>query len=311
MKKTLLVGLGGAGDLILACQAVHWIQRKVGAENVELLCLARDETFEPIKLLFGDQIIIKQHELKEKWGEHYQLITNPNILKQLKDEYAEINIVVPDLLFRAREYSFNFEKYNTNPQLVFQTRLLTQKYCPKNIIYCAFANTTTHEYWIDNVKLLIEKLAELLPDYQLYVPVLLNWNNEPIINSDKNAELRNLPSNVLVDFNPPWERALSFMSQSCFLIGLDSFPFHAAFQFGICRLCLDPHFNINKNNNQIWVARWRNTGANDSIEINTPAELVAKLVFTNIKIPQTTLLPKWFVLNNLGVDWGSYLGFKF
>ena len=110
MKKILCISCGGSGDLILGCQVTHHIQKKVGPENVELLCLARDETFEPIKLLFGDQMIIKQHELKEKWGEHYQLIHNPAILKQIKEDYSEIYIICPDLLFRAQEYSFDFNK---------------------------------------------------------------------------------------------------------------------------------------------------------------------------------------------------------
>lgn len=296
--------------MILGCQVTHHIQKKVGPENVELLCLARDETFEPIKLLFGDQMIIKQHELKEKCGENYNLITNPAILKQIKEDYSEIYIAVPDLLFRAREYSFDFNKYNCSPQTVTQTRLLTHKYNPEKIVYCAFANTTTHGYNYTETKKLIELLACSLPNYKFYVPVLLKWNNEEIIGADKNIELKNLPDNVLVDFNPTWLRALSFMVNSCYSICLDSFPFHCAYQFGIERLCLDPHFGY-ANNQHMWSVRWRNTGMNDSIAINSPPEMIAQLVVTNIMIPQTSLLPKWFVYNNLGKDWEAFLGFKF
>lgn len=309
-KKILCISAGGSGDIILGCQVTHHIQKKVGPGNVELLCLARNETFKPIELLFGDQMIIKQHELKERWGENYQLITNPDLLKQIKKDYSEVYIVIPDLLFRAREYSFDFNKYNCSPQTVIQTRLLTHKSKLEKIVYCAFANTTTKGYNYTETKKLVELLAYLLPDYKFYVPVLSKWNNEEIIGADKNVELNNLSGNVLIDFDPTWERAISFMSCSKFIIALDSAPFHLAYQFGIERVCLDPHFGY-LNNQHIWGARWRNTGMNDSIAINSPPEMIAQLVVTNIMIPQTTLLPKWFVYNNLEKDWVSYLGFKF
>ena len=311
MKKVLVTAIGGGGDLILGCQVTHWIQKKIGPENVELLCLARDETYEPIKLLYEDQLIVRQHELKERWGENYQLITNPLILKEEKEKYSEIYVVCPDLLFRAREYSFDFYKYNCAPQLVTQTRLLTHKYRPENIIYCAFANTTTRGYNYNNPKELIQLLATLLPNYKLYVPVLLTWNNEPIINSEKNAELQNLPPNVLVDFNPTWERALSFMSKSCYCICLDSAPLHLSYQFGIPRLILDPRFSYGRDG-LMWLARWRQgLGLHDSIPIDTDFQRTAQLVTTNILIPQTQLIPRNVVLNNLNSDWSRELMIKF
>ena len=309
MKKVAIFSLGGTGDIILGCQIAHHIQKRTYG-NVELICLARDETFEPIKLLFGDQIEIKQHELKEKWGENYQLITNPLILKEEKEKYSEIVVCAPDLLFRAREYSFDFLKYNCSLQSVVQTRLLINKYRPEKIVYCAFANTTTKDYACKHTKQLIELMAQQLPDYNFYVPVLLKWNNEDIIGADKNIELKNLPPNVLVDFNPSWERALSFMSKSVYSITLDSAPFHLSYQFGLERLCLDPHFGF-KGNNHLWISRWRNNGFHDSVDINSSPEAIAQLVITNIRTPQTTLLTKYFVLNNLDANWEQQLGFKF
>lgn len=310
MKNSLVISLGGSGDMILGAQVVHFIQKKDGPESVELLCLARDETFEPIKLLFGDQMIVKQHELKEKWGENYQVINNPLLLKDLKAEYRNIYIVAPDLLFRAREYSFDFFQYNCSLQSVVQSRLLTHKYEPNNIIYCAFANTTTKGYSIENTKQLLEYLSAFLPNHQLYVPVLLKWNNEDIINCEKNAELKNLPSNILVDYNPTWERALSFMSQSCYCICLDSFPMHCSYQFGIPRLILDPRFNYNTA--IPWLARWRNgMGLHDSIPVDADSLKIAQITATNVTIPQTQLLPRNVVLNNIGADWARELILKY
>lgn len=310
-KKVCVISAGGSGDIIQGCQVTHWVQQKVGEDNVELLCLARDETFEPIKLLFGDQMIVKQHELKEKWGENYSLIHNPIILDDLKKQYSEVIIVVPDLLFRAREFSFDNLKYNCSLQQVVQTKLLTHKYRPENIIYCAFCNTTTKGYNYSASKQLLETLAVLLPDYKLYVPVLLKWNNEDVLDLEKNAELKNLPSNVLVDYNPTWERALTFMSKSCYNICLDSFPMHASFQFGSTRLILDPRFSFDEFGLK-WIARWRNgIGLHDSIPIFTDYQRVAQVVATNIRIPQTQLIPRNVVLNNLNVDWARELLLKF
>lgn len=310
MKKIVTFAIGGTGDVIQAFQISHFINQKVGPDNTEVICLSRDEVFEPIKLLFGDKFTVYQHELKERWGENYEIITNPLILKEEKDKYSEIIVSAPDLLFRAREYSFNFNKYNCSPQSVVQTRLLTHLWNPENIIYCAFCNTTTKGYNFPQSKKLIELLATLLPNYKFYVPVLLNWNNETIIDAEKNAELKNLPSNVLVDFNPPWERALSFMSKSCYGIALDSAPYHLFYQFGIERLCLDPRFGSG-HINKMWQSRWRNIGMHDSVPISSPAESIAQLVYTNIMVMQTTLLPKWHVMNEPNENWQMSLGFKF
>lgn len=309
-KKVCVVGMAGAGDMIQACQVTHWVQQKVGIDNVELLCLARDETFEPIKLLFSDQMTVKQHELKEVFGENYQLIHNPIILNDLKKEYSEVIIAVPDLLFRAREFSFDCLKYNCSLQQVVQTKLLCHKYQPEKIIYCAFCNTTTKNYNYSASKQLLETLAVLLPDYKLYVPVLLKWNNEDVLDLEKNAELKNLPSNVLVDYNPTWERALTFMSKSLYNICLDSLPYHCSFQFGSPRLLLDPRFDYAESLK--WIARWRNgIGLHDSIPIFTDYQRVAQVVATNIRIPQTQLIPRNVVLNNLNVDWARELLLKF
>lgn len=311
-KKIVIYTLGGCGDMIQACQVAYWVKRKYpidGYSNVEIICLARDETYEPIKLLFGDQFKIYQHESKEKWGEDYLLITNSNLLREIKEKY-EVYVIAPDLLFRAGEYSFNFQKYNCSPQQIVQTRLLTHKYQPEKIVYCAFANTTTKNYNYNGIKELIKCLSAALTDYKFYMPVLLTWNNEKTLDCDKNVELSNLPSNVLVDYSPSWERALSFMSKSCYVITLDSAPFHLSYQYGSNRLCLDPRFGY-QGNQCLWHSRWRNIGLHDSVNINTSPEIVCELVKLNLKIPQTTLLPKWFVLNNLNANWEQMLGFKF
>lgn len=310
-KKVGIFALGGSGDIILGCQIAHQVQKKVGYENVELICLARDETFIPIKLLFGDQIIIKQHELKERWGENYHLITNPLILKEEKEKYSEIIVCAPDLLFKAKEYSFDNIKYNCSFQSIVQSRLLTHKYQPENIIYCAFCNTTTRGYEYKQSKELINLLATFLPNYKFYVPVLLNWNGEKTIDADKNIELKNSPNNVFVDFNPPWEQSLSFINRCCYGIVLDSFPMHISYQFGMSRLILDPRFGYDRNCLP-WLARWRNgMGLHDSIHIDTNFELAARIIITNILIPQTQLIPRNVVLNNLNSDWNRELLIKF
>ena len=58
-----------------------------------------------------------------------------------------------------------------------------------------------------------------------------------------------------------------------------------------------------------WQVRWRNT-MEDSISIDNFPNDIVRLVKTNLDIPQTTILSRNFVLNNLNNNWASELLFK-
>ena len=83
---------------------------------------------------------------------------------------------------------------------------------------------------------------------------------------------------------------------------------HCCFQYGIDRLILDPRWGNGKNAIP-WQVRWRST-MEDSISIDNFPNDIVRLVKTNLDIPQTTILSRNFVLNNLNNNWASELLFK-
>jgi hypothetical protein len=294
MDKVAIIGAGGFGDLILSRQCGSFIK-----ENREVFYYypVRDEIFKAIKAFFTDSI-----QIEESYDAGNSFVTNPQIrdkFYQSRKGFSETYWVVPDLLFR-NPYSFDYVKYNTNPQIIKQTRLLTHYRKVKKLIYVGL-QTSTAGYLYSYIPEIINKLAQTLPDYQIYFPEVLNWNNTGL----QKLEFINLPENVTIHKNPDFVESLRILETASYFIGTDNGPSHLAYQFGIPRLILDPQYN-----KPAWVARWKEDPT-ESISINTNFMDVAALVKLNLQIPQTMMLPRNMVLANLGVDWPANLLFKF
>lgn len=305
-EKTLIVTGGGIGDSILGFQCAKQL------ESAEVMCLSRKETFDVLLYLFGnfDDLNIVRHRDGEKWGENNQLLDNfVEFGKTLGEEYDNIYYVIPDLLFR-NPLAFDFKKHNVSLKTIVSTRLLTKGFCPEKKIYIGL-NTTTPGYSYEFYPNLVKELAIQLPDYEIFCPIVKNWNGQPTNTGGWiGYKDGSFPSNVTVKHDLTAKEAFSHIFTSCYGIYTDNGPSHVAYQMGQPRLLLDPRYGYN-HPNLAFASRWRENCFEESIPILSDASMVAKLVKTNIAIPQTTLIPRMAVFNSLDTDWSKELLFKF
>lgn len=308
MKKVLILGSHGAGDFLLSLSCAFYAARKHGIGNIDILACVRDEVYKPLQYLFGDLFTtLRQHPEKEKWGKDNWIEYNKQELlnNDLTKGYEEYYFVLPDLEFR-NSLAFNWRDYNTSPNLLKNTRLITHRWKPEKVIYIGL-NSSTPGYTPANIPDLIYSLGGLLPDYKIYVPVLDEWAG---IKLDLGNFNRFFPDNVVIDRNPDFIDSLKWLEKSRYAVCTDNFILHASFHLGMDRLILDPRFGYNRNTIPFH-SRWRQNGLEDSIPINTNYEHVARLIATNILIPQTTTVNKAYVLQNLNSSWDRELIFKF
>jgi hypothetical protein len=305
-KKTLILVAGGIGDCILGFQCAHFV--KQAKKAVDVVVCSRKEVFIPLEYLFWQDFNVKHHPEHSKWGDDNWILKNQKEICAYEDEhpeYDEIYYVVPDLLYR-NEGAFNFKKYNTHPQIIKSTRLLTNRRSlskDNQYIYCALTSSTPGYSYHDTPKLLSE-LGERLTSKTIYFPKVNSWAGTNITygNLDK------LPSNVHIDNDPDIIDSIQIMQQSEYVICLDNGLSHIAWHLGIPRLLLDSRYGFTRNCNP-WTVRWKEDLL-ESIVLQCPPEQIADLVELNLRIPQTTLLPRQFVLNNLKMDWKSELLLK-
>ena len=236
-----------------------------------------------------------------------KLLHDESIINEIKEwvgnKNSQVYYVCPDLLYRNK-YSFDYNKFNTNPLTIKSTRLLTHKLKQENIIALCL-NTSTYGYSYQLTQELILRLSEL-KNYQIYVPEINTWAGHKIsLNIDKSK----FPENVIVDSNPDFVESLKMVARSKVCICSDCGTSHLSFHLGQIRVLLDPWFGFSRSTLAHQV-RWREN-IEDSIPINTPPDKIFQLINVLLETPQTQLLPKNIVLNNIECDWARELLFKF
>ena len=302
MSRVIIFNAHGVGDAILSFKVASFIENDSKA-LIDIISCTRNEVCEPLYYLFGDRFNLKQHILREQWGENNWIVDNIKEVKATYPNYDEYYYVIPDLLFRAKQLSFDYKKYNTHPQLIKQTRILTHKWQPTKRIFVGLA-TSTPGYLYDNVGLLLRDLAQYNPDREIYFPKLDHWAGVRI----DYGNLSDMPHNVTIKESPNFIESIDALMASEYSITTDNGFMHLSYELGIRHLILDPRYGNNRN--VIWQARWRPSMEN-SIPIQSHANMIARLVRTNLEVEQTNMINKNFVLNNLNSDWSRELLFKF
>lgn len=280
-----IVTAGGVGDCLQALQVADIIYKNNKAPQIH--CAVRDEVFQPLQFLAKDLHVLRQIPEDTSYD----------------DDVSEKYHVWPDKLFMG-QFGFNYQKYNTTPELIKQNRVLLKKWKPEKIISLfLLSNTIGYSYYY--IGELGKELAQALPDYQIYLPILTTWAGKkiPTIRIPPNA-----PQNLLVDTNPEFIENIKMAYRSHYCITADNAFSHICYNLGCRRLVLDSRFPLYKQSAPFF-ARWsENISDHISIE-NFPTD-IAKLVSTNIKIEQTNLLPKAFTLKHIDTIWERDLLFK-
>lgn len=296
MKQEInIINSDGCGGALLAFSYADYF-KNLGFD-VKVFYSARNECFLPIKHLFPETIQIEEG-LAEKMAE------NEDIFKKFKEEnICDYQFLIwPDLL-NCHKHSPDLDFFKINLKTIYSKRLLVENFVKFKIIYLGLLSNTTGYSYRDIGGLAI-KLAQTLPDYKIYLPILRNWASKeipPIILPEV------IPSNLMIDDKPDLINNIEVMKGSIYGIYTDNGPQHIAFHLGQNRLVLDPRRGFN---NAMFQARWRED-VTDSVSINTSVNDIVKLVKTNLEIPQTNLLPKELVLMNLDTDWKRQLNFKY
>src|SRR6266540_1735639 len=295
----LLGVLDGLGGLLLTLQCAEFIYKQNKLPYIYIA--ARDEVFRPLQYLYHGKYHL--HQLPEFTNDSF--LYDLDFINRLKCENQEFYVIWPDALYK-NPYAFDYKKYNTNPQTIKTTRTLLHKSKPEKIIYVAL-NTTTENYSYHNPGKLVHKLGQEVKDYIIYCPVLDKWGGKEINHQIWDHE--GFYDNVFIDKNPEFIDSLKWLEKSCYCISLDNGVSHISYHLGQQRLLLDPRFGFAVQNPAFY-ARWRET-EEDSIDLKTSVDEIVELIKLNLVIPQTTLLPKKLVLNNLNADWGRELIFKY
>lgn len=302
MSKLVNIGGHGLGDCILSLQISHLLKER-NIEHINLIS-TRNEVFEPLNYIFGNKF--KLIQIEEKYAHENAIIDNIDFQKDIKTKYGSDDITynVPDLLFK-NPLGLNYKKYGLEPSVIKQTRVYTDNSTQKkDIIYCGLCSTT-EGYIYENIPLLLIRLAEFLPSYTIYFPVINKWDKE--INNLGNFDI-SFPSNVFIDKNPSFIDSLKWLEKSSYGIFTCNGPSHLAYQLGIPRLVLDPQFNKIP-----WMARWKED-YNDCIPINTDINSIAQLVYANLNTPQSKMIDSKIILELIQKNqnnWKEIFYFKY
>lgn len=287
-NKVILISNDGIGGSLLTASAASFVS---AAGNYPVIYMpSRDEIFRPYKYLLQDKFEVKQAP------EGYASLIH-------KPEDVELYVVYPDGVYNNR-FSFDYKKYNTNPQLLRSNRILTHKYfpVPKNIYLGLTSSTAGYSY--EDVPSLLKELYKVLPDYTFHLPIISKWAGQNI----SSYNLDNLPENVRIYKDDDFCNQINILKSCEYCICLDNGISHIAYHLGMPRLVLDSRYGLGRHSLP-WIVRWFED-INEHIRIQSFPQDIAQLVNTNIKIPQTTLLPRQFVLNNSGAEWTRELLIK-
>jgi len=286
MTNDILINIGGhgLGDCLLSIQISYYLRLK-NVPHINLIS-TRNEVFEPLHSIFGKEFQLTQ--IDEKYSHNNAILSDDSLLNEIKETYisSKITYNVPDLLF-LNELAFDYSKYNLSPQLIKKTRtLINSNIQRENIIYCGLCSSTDG-YVYNNIPILLLRLAEFLPDHQIYFPLINKWDKE--INNLGNFNI-SFPDNVFIDKNPSFSDSLQWLSKGCYGIFTCNGPSHIAYHLGIPRLVLDPQFYRIP-----WMARWKED-YDDCIPINTDYNQICKIVSSNIQYPQTKMIDSKIIL---------------
>lgn len=297
MSKVAIIGGHGMGDCLMAIQCAEFVRRT--GKEYKVIVSARDEVFKPLKHMLG--VLHDLIQVDESYASNNNLLNDESLFEFLTKDYEEKYYVIPDLLFNNK-HTFDFKKYGTNPQMIRSTRLLDNRTraVVRPMIYLGLMSTTPG-YTYDDILSLARAMAITNPQYEVYLPLVNKWAGKDIKNFDVPA---NLPSNLKIDVNPDFLKSLDILKEACYFVGTDNGPSHLAYHLGTPRLILDPQYN-----RVPWIARWREDYL-ESIPINTSVENIVEIVRLNLKIPQTSLLPRVSILMNPGVDWKQLMYMK-
>ena len=302
METLINIGGHGLGDCLLSLQISYHLK----ANNIDHINLisTRNEVFDPLYSIFGKEF--KLIQIDEKYAHENAILMNDSLLNEIRNTYNSSSITynVPDLLF-LNKFAFDYSKYNLSPQIIKKTRTLINYDTKKeNIIYCGLCSSTDG-YIYNNIPLLLFRLAEFLPNHQIYFPLINKWDKE--ITNLGNFDI-SFPDNVFIDKNPDFSNSLKWLQKSCYGIFTCNGPSHIAYHLGISRLILDPQFYKIP-----WMARWKED-YEDCIPIEIDVNNIAKLVFTNINYPQTKMIDNKIILNLIQqnqTDWKNIFYFKY
>lgn len=298
MSNVLIIGGHGMGDALMSLQCAQIVQEN--GKNPKVLLAVRDEIYKPLSFLFERDFNIQQGP--DSIANDNALLKDLALFEQVTKDYKEAYYVLPDLLFNNK-HSFDYELYDTNPQVIRSTRLLTKNRVIQQNIYLGLMSTTPGYSYEEPMTLAIE-LAKSLPKYNIYFPIVTKWANQDI----KDIEVpKELPVNLIVVRDGGLSESLVLLRTCRYFIGTDNGPSHIAYHMGIPRLLLDPQYN-----RLPWLARWREDYL-ESIPIATRVPYIVDVVKTNLEIPQTTLIPRATVLlnsPNSGANWSQQLFLK-
>ncbi len=291
---------GGIGDQILGLQCAIAVKEKHPDLNVDVISISRDDVFKPLHHLFRDGgILLYQHPEREKWGENHWILQNQKELNVFPHKLKYY--IVPDLLHR-NPLAFDFQKFGQHMSVIREKRCLTKKWKPgKKRIYMAL-NTSTPEYKYPDIKGLISKTAELLPDYEVYFNDLTAWAGHSL---DNNAQ-GDYPPNVAYVRNEPFISSLNKLMESDYVVCLDNGISHIAYQLGIPRSLISHRLD---HKGVMWVARWYPQLA-DCITYDYAPRLPT-VIKQNLECPQTLLIPRLYHAMYPGFDCARTLGFKY
>lgn len=293
-EKTAIVCADGCGGSLLGQQCAHFARQK--GDDVTVFYAADDAKFRVIKHLFPET-----KQLPEEFQHNNNFEQDFNYKLNLFNKHGRFDnvyYVVPDLTF-SNKHAFDYKKYGVGLQAIKSARLLTNQWAPTKQVYCAL-NTTTPNYDYKHSAALVRALAEKLPDYTIYVPIVNQWAGHEIVH----GYYGQFPDNVLFHSNPDFIESIEYLKKSEYCICLDNGISHFAFHLGVSRLVLDYRLG-----HVAWEARWRQT-MEDSVPIDMTPELVADIVKLNIEIPQTQLIDRKYLIGGGGADWKQILLIK-
>jgi hypothetical protein len=297
MGKISICCVGGIGDTLLGRQCGYFAER--AGDEVSFFYPVREEIFRVIKHFFPNSIQIG--EAFDSGNNFEKDITYRNQFRDLhlnKDYDQTIYWVVPDLLF-ANDHAFDYKKYNIDIQTIKSTKVLLNQRKPiEKIVYCALA-TSTPNYEYPYIRYFLKDLSDRLPDYKIYFPYVSNWSGKSLNFGD----LTGLPKNVWVHENPDFLESIEILKKSCYCVCSCNGPSHISYHLGIPRLILDPQFM-----RPAWVARWKENES-ECVDRHIDPDTASYIVATNIRIPQTTLIDRKFLLNKT-IDWKQALFLK-
>ena len=273
-KRVCLLTTGGVGDILQGIQAAHYISQKIGKNNVDIRIYCRDEIWTPLNWLAGNLYnLIHQIELSDD-----RIIKMMKICDYFGPQHDETLCVWPDTLWKFWNYDYG------HPVAVRSHRLFPFYHKPQGkLIYCALSSTTEN-YLYHNTGALLRQLGKTLPEFTLYCPLPPSWNSKAI----NYGNLDNLCSDVILDTKATFIEAIEKIKTAVYGICLDNGPSHILFHLGVPRLLLDPWLS---NTGYAFMSRWRED-IKESIDIHQSPAYIAKIVRTNLDIPETTLLPR-------------------